>query len=54
MSPGTVFLVVVKCFLLEPLINKEQGIKSDNDNESLLSLKPASDLALLYNQKNSV
>ena len=31
----------------------QQGTKSDNDNESLLSLKPPSDLALLYNQFNN-
>ena len=31
----------------------QQGIKNDNDNESLRSLKPPSDLALLYNQFNN-
>ena len=31
----------------------QQGTKSDNDNESLLSLKPPSNLALLYNQFNN-
>ena len=30
-----------------------QGANSDNDKESLLSLKPPSDLALLYNQFNN-
>ena len=29
------------------------GINSDNDKESLLSLKPPSDLTVLYNQFNS-
>ena len=31
----------------------QQGTKNDNDNESLLSLKTPSDLALLYNQFNN-
>ena len=31
----------------------QQGTNSDNDNESLLSLKPPSDLAVLYNQFNN-
>ena len=31
----------------------QQGTKNDNDNESLLSLKPPSGLALLYNQFNN-
>ena len=31
----------------------QQGNKNDNDNERLLSLKPPSDLALLYNQLNN-
>ena len=64
MSPDTVFLVAVKFFLLEQLTNKDfipfitnslsqQGTKSDNDNESLLSLKPPFDVALLYNQFNN-
>ena len=51
---GTVSLVVVKFFLLEHYHIKtfyliqtfSQGINSDNDKESSLSLKP-SDLALL-------
>ena len=30
-----------------------QGTNSDNDKESLLSLKPLSDLTLLYNQFNN-
>ena len=30
-----------------------QGTNSDNDKESLLSLKPPSDLALLYNRFNN-
>ena len=34
-------------------LSLSQGTKSGNDNESLLSLKPPSDLALLYNHLNN-
>ena len=64
MIHGTVSLVAVTFFLLE---NKQiktsslpsrqqtfsQSTNSDNDKESLLSLKPPSNLALLYNQFNN-
>ena len=58
-------LVAVTIFLLATQTNKDlissittassfsQGTNSDNDKESLLSLKPPSDLALLYNQFNN-
>ena len=65
MIHGPVSLVAVTFFLLATQTNKDfissittanffsQGTNSDNDEESLLSLKPPSDLALLYNQFNN-
>ena len=58
------FFCCSKIFPFGTLINKDlisfianllcqQGTKSDNDNESLLSLKPPSNLALLCNQFNN-
>ena len=66
MIHGTVSLVTVVFFLLgqkqiktsslpsRQKISFSQGTNSDNDKESLLSLKPPSDLALLYNQFNNI
>ena len=64
MIDGTVSLVAETFFLLEhkqiDLISSitttnsfSRGTNSDNDKESLLSLKPPSDLTVLYNQFNS-
>lgn len=64
MIPGwCCFSYCSKIFLFGPLTNKDfvsstsislsQATNSDNDEESLLSLKPPSHLALLYNQLNN-
>ena len=44
------FGILTNKYFISSTSNSPQGTNSDNDNESLFSLKLPSDLALLYNQ----